>query len=412
MKIMWLAFCLSLSLGAPANEPAALVVMGPPTAFTEQAFFGAFEQLLAQEKLLGLPQLYLRLTGQNDFAVLSRKELQKTIDEAQRLEANFQSGRAAALRQEGMNKFQRVLQPSEALRDVAPELWVAQVAALLDAEQPIVAFEWALKARAMFTQLKIDAARYTPALMSLFEGAAKALQKEPHLTLDLSTSVPGEVVLSSGVLAQGKSQFVLKIPHLAQRIWFKHGGKFSLPYPLPPFGARYALHIDMDLDQRLFFKPWLGFKCTQTCLADAVLLQKRLRVPQLFVWRLEQNPPSLERLVLGDTPHFEKVELIKAAAPVKPTPTFSPAILAPFGLGQFYQHRVAMGIFFSVVESALLGWHVWTWQQHAAALDENDLALERQRREDRNLSAGFFYGAVVVGLGEALWQHFKGLVAE
>jgi hypothetical protein len=412
MKIMWLALCLSLSLGTPTSEPAVLVVLGPPTAFAEQAFFGAFEQLLAQEKLLGLPQLYLRLTGQSDFAVLSRKELQKTIDEAQRLEANFQSGRAAALRQEGMNKFQRVLQPSEALRDLAPELWVAQVAALLDAEQPIRAFEWALKARAMFAQLKIDAARYTPALVALFKNAGKALEKEPHLELHLSTSVSGDVVLSSGVLAKGKSQFVLKVPHLVRRIWFKHEGKFSLPYPLPPFGAHYALHIDMDLDQRLFFKPWLGLTCTQTCVADAVLLQKRLRVPRLFVWRLKEDTPSLERLVLGDTPHFEKVILTKTIVPPKSSTKFSPAILAPFGLGQFYQKRVAMGVILSVVETALLGWHVWAWQRHAAALDKNDLALETQRREERNLSAGFFYGAVVIGLGEALWQHFKGLVAE
>ena len=408
MEIMWLAFCLSLSLGAPANEPAALVVMGPASAVQESELRRVWARLAQQENLLSLGQLYWRLSGTSEYSQFSLEQAGDLLKEAESLEANFQSQRAAQLRLDGMAKFAQVLRPSQELRELAPHFWLGQAAALLAAEKPIEAFELALKASAIFPGLAIDLSRYTPALARLFANARQAQAKEGHLQLEVRAADVVEVHASLGTLGEPGKAFRLQLPHATGRLWFKAGEFVSLPHPLPPFGAEYVIDVDMNLEKRIFLKPWVGFVCAQACAEDAARLRQRLRIERLLLWDPQASSMQVQHLDVSAEPRLEVLEWIKVAEEKEVLEKeFSAALLAPLGFSQFYQKRVLAGSFFALVESAFLGWHIWAWRAHADALSGDDLAVEQARRRDRNTSAAFLYTSIVLGVAEALWNHHQ-----
>ena len=177
-----------------------------------------------------------------------------------------------------------------------------------------------------------------------------------------------------------------------------------------------SLAFDPELDWALtLMGDALGLSCTESCHDLLRRLGTRARVAKvLALGRLDGRADRTRLLELdvlrGNVSERELPRPSVALAPphsllapvVTPAthPAFSWWYVVPGGVGQFYQGRALVGSAVVATQVGLLAWHALAIRDHQEASD--DPRIEPDYRATRNLSASIFWGALAVGVLEAL----------
>ena len=81
---------------------------------------------------------------------------------------------------------------------------------------------------------------------------------------------------------------------------------------------------------------------------------------------------------------------------------------APLGLGQLVQGRPAAGVAWMAAQAGLLAWHVTALMKYRDLKAQEDYNSTSDARDEQNLSAGMVYGAMILGVLEAIVSEPEG----
>lgn len=342
--------------------------------------------------------------------------LERLLADAYEHDARFENAAAAALREKVLNAYQTALRPTDALAQLAARaLHDASTAATADGNAAL-ALQHATEARRRFAHVPLDATRHPPAAVAIFRKADQERARQRRTSLVVTSPVAATLVVDGRVAGDAGLQHTVQLEPGRYRIWLAAAGRRSFARDVELTPSPMSLAFDPELDWALtLMGDALGLSCTESCHDLLRRLGTRARVAKvLALGRLDGRADRTRLLELdvlrGNVSERELPRPSVALAPphsliapvVTPAthPAFSWWYVVPGGVGQFYQGRALVGSAVVATQVGLLAWHALAIRDHQEASD--DPRIEPDYRATRNLSASIFWGALAVGVLEAL----------
>ncbi len=364
------------------------------------------EQAATSPKIAGhvisQEELRLRLGGNETLRTLDRSSLEKMLDDARDLEARFDATGAAALRTAMITAFDTCPRPSPDVTALVATAMQDAAAALLSEGQTNKALDAAKATLQRFPDTMVDSSRHPPDVVDLFDHAKHNLASGPHANVSLVAKIPGTFVIEGARPTIVTAAIVVALPIGRYRVWWVGESGTSLPHWFNVTTERAAIEIEPSWETKTELVPVVSLACTDTCADDLRSLGQRVGANRAI--GVGGGDSYDVDVATGETHPWQQPLSAdqQAALEMAVRPQFSPWYLVPVGVGQFAQDRPFFGGGYAAAQAGLLAWHLYTWQRHATAVDENDHAAEPNLRSQRNLSAILFYSSIAASVVEAL----------
>jgi hypothetical protein len=398
----------SLFIVALAGPEIAVVGLDGGGASAEAVADAARSERERGTIVLTTEQVWQRLTGLPTPRSVDRDALSRLLADAAEHEARFDTAGANALREQVLSAFDQSLRPTVDQAELAARAVFDQVAALLGEADRAAAEERALLGVRRFGGFRLDPARYPPGVVAFVESVRQSQSAAPRGRLRIEADGPGTVLIDGREVCTASAACSLELPAGAYRVWMvEPNGGSSLSHHLEVRPGESVLRVALGLESRLSLTPDPALSCSRDCGASLRALGARLGVDRILGVHAPGQPGPAGVLVSvssGESspwPPATVTAVPEMSAPT-PRPRFSPWSLAPFGVGQFAQDRPVLGGTYLAAEVGLFVWHLVAWQRHAAAVRDDDFGREPSLRDQRNLSAGLFYGSLAAGIVEAV----------
>ena len=423
---MW-ALSVALALAARAGgEPVAILCVAPQQALAnrvhaETVRLRIVEQLPGANAGASTTATLLRaLTGLDAPKRTDADALGRMLSEARELEARFDPSGAAQVRDTMLAAAAQSIRPSARIRRLEAAALHDAAAAALAAAAPQRAESYARDALRRFPGVGLEQSRHPPSVQELFARVATALGEEPSGKLHVHTDAPAIAFANGRRLGRVAEDLEVALPAGTYQVWLQGstGSQLSLRHQVHVHAkATTRANIDFAIERRLHPGPPLVLRSASACVPAARALQRRIAPTPLAVvqWRPRAGARACRRYPVAifrtdsPTPSRHRVSVCsRASQPLQvrllatPQPRFSPLYLLPFGGGQFAQQRPFMGSSFAAVQLGLAGWHALSFLAHRNALRQQLWQREPRWRLQRNVSAGLLYGAIAVGILEAV----------
>jgi hypothetical protein len=239
---------------------------------------------------------------------------------------------------------------------------------------------------------------------ALFAAAAEAIATGPQRALSVSTDGATSVLIEGRELAASAAGLEAALPPGRYRVWAVRHEQLSAPRVVDLGDAGASVRFG-PTDWALHLVPVVGVdggggeRCgralAEICGRAGVTRCLALGATAEQLGDVAPGPMALEAVALPAA----RAAVTTVAEPRHPA--FSPWFLVPFGAGQLAQDRPAVGAAFLTGELALGIWHGIALSRHRATT-RGDAGDEETWRGRRNVSAGLFYTALLIGVGEAL----------
>jgi len=324
-------------------------------------------------------------------------ELNQWLADAREREARFDSAGANALRQQVLAAFADCLHTNPELRQVAVTAQLDLVASQLGEDKTPAAELLARNLVRRFGRPHLDPARYPPAVRTLFDTTAQEAARAPTMEVRVKSHRPGTVYADGRLLGPIQNNARFRLQRGDYRLWLvDEQGQSSLPRVIDIEDQPVDITLSIELDERLLIEDSVLLRCDDDCDTQLAALALRIGVPKVL--GLPYRPEGLD-------PQASQVDnnaALSLTTPVSARPQFTPWYLVPFGVGQFAGDQPLLGGGIAAAEVGLLAWHLFAIRAHSQAVNDNHYADEPALREQRNLSATWFYGSLVAGVVEAV----------
>lgn len=343
--------------------------------------------------------------------------LENMLHDARDRAARFDLAGANDLRERIWRTVDNLLHPDSAAQVLAVEAALDLVAELAPQQRETAAL-LAIDVIRRFPDVALDTQRYSPSVHELFTQAKKTVSSMPTGDLQVVADAPGALIIDGRPTVAITDQVTpihISLPVGSYRVWHVAGKTVSRPKQV--FITHESTHhrVTSNMDGRLTCGTTLELRCDTTCDLDLRELAQMVDVSKVFAVRPLPNGTS--ELLVFDSP-TQETHHYASLTDTQPTRTtrigpelfndrgprpydFQPLFLIPFGVGQFVQGRPISGSLFLAGQTGVLIWHLVSWRQHATILRSDDLHGEARFRQQRNLSAGLFYGLMVANIVEA-----------
>ncbi|MBI5511987.1 MAG: hypothetical protein HY903_24785 [Deltaproteobacteria bacterium] len=406
-----LAWLLSTVALVAATPPASIAVVAlGPAPLPDAATYDRARQQVGADHALSTADLWERLTGNAAPHDPDLDSVQKMFAEARDCEARYDTAGANALRLQIVRVFDRAAHLSPTLIATTANAMLDLVANLHGDEQRREAERQAAEIVRRFGALQIDPIRYAPGMRELLGQALARSRREAERPVHIEVDTAGEVFAEGRSLGAVITRLTTTLPSGRTRVWLlDHNGRASLPYLVEAGDHGATVKIQTALDLALSLEPIVALRCPADCAEPLRALGVRLRVDRIVGVRAGDDGPTGIAVEVQSgvaSPWSLGSAATTPEAATTPStalrPKFRPLYLLPFGGGQFAGYRPIAGGVVAGVDLGLLAWHVLAWRAHRDALARRDFGQEPALRSRRNLSAGLFYGALALGVVEAV----------
>jgi hypothetical protein len=388
--------CLILA-ASPQAETTIIVGAGDREALAPRVARWTAAEVEQGRRVLSQEEILASLRGVSVAQPADVDSLARTLAEADRLEAYFDTDGAQKLRDEVLRDYERTRDPSAELLQAAARALhgiAAGYRADGDHEQ---AFHWAKEAERRFPGATIDTRRHAPPTIAMLSRAAQALGMAPTGRLLVTLTEPGEVLVDGRSLGHGATRFDRTLPagRYVLRVVSDAGTSFPRPIEIEP-GGRVELAIDSAFERCVRLVPRVTLTCADRVedhLQALMIASGADRAIGIFA---PGGAQDVREVVL---PRVIETSVPDATAGYPP---FTPLYLLPFGGGQFTQGRYGFGAAYAAAGAGAVAWHVVSRIRFARLNDELHVNEATDASSQVELSFWVLAGTAVVTVAEAL----------
>lgn len=365
------------------------------------------------EEVLEPSALLARLVGDDALRDPKVESIGEMLSDADQLEGHFDTVGANELRQRVLDSFLKTPRPSARQRELTARAAHDLMAGWLVEGEQGKAKRAARYALAHFNSYSLEPGRYSPVVRAFFQKQRGAFRAEAGVELTVTVQRPGVLYIDGDRIGDIQQEWVGLRVAGSYRVWVLGADGWSLPYPVVLESSRRTLRLKNRVEHCWTLTPSVRWSCEESYRDAGRVLLERLGATHLTLVRMT-GEGTIHRRDLSAAGESEEgffplepggVELFPQEAVAA---SRDPMRYAPLGLGQLVQGRPAAGVAWMAAQAGLLAWHVTALMKYRDLKAQEDYNSISDARDEQNLSAGMVYGAMILGVLEAIVSEPEG----